>query len=77
MTISEYKKVIKDKEVYKYTSQKSADGLFYYHYMNKEAMKLGSTFNEVVNFSPFNGCTLLDNHSGRDGCQVANNYYQV
>ena len=30
-----------------------------------------------MNYTSFDGCTLIDNHQGRDGCQVGKSDYTL
>ena len=61
-------------DVQRYQPREPQNGYLYVYVVNNDT---AYTYTETTNYTTFTGLTLVDNHSGRDGCFVYERSYKL
>ena len=71
---SSFKKLSDKVEVLRYQTTEPVSGYFYTFIVNNDFKHI---YKEELTYTVMEGLTLIDNHKGRDGCDIEDNKYSL
>lgn len=61
-------------DIFRHQPENFSSGFFYFYIVNNQDVH---TFNDESEFTKFQGLRLLDNHQGRDDCEIRERGYKL